>query len=132
MLSVNVEAPLNVESMNDVDASSKVSRDQMEGLISHVLDRIPGPLHCVLADSGFTIDQIDAIELAGSNTCVPSVRQRIQDSFPGKSLSTTLYQDEAIVELPLLAPCFPRQRLPFGRYQPLSHQSPMECISHRP
>ena len=97
VLSANAEAPLNVESiMNDVDASSKLTRDQMEDFISHVLDRIPGPLHRALADSGLTIDQIDAIELVGGSTRVPSIRQRIQDVFPGKILSTTLNQDEAI------------------------------------
>ena len=97
VLSANAEAPLNVESiMNDVDASSKLSREQLEGLIAHVLDRIPGPLHRALADSGLTLDQIDAIELVGGSTRVPCIRQRIQDAFPGKALSTTLNQDEAI------------------------------------
>ena len=97
VLSANAEAPLNVESiMNDVDASSKLSREEMEGLISHVLDRIPAPLQRALADSGLTLEQIDAIELVGGSTRVPAIRQRIQDCFPGKSLSTTLNQDEAI------------------------------------
>ena len=97
VLSANAEAPLNVESlMNDIDAASKLTRVDMEGLISHVLDRIPEPLHRALADSGLTLDQIDAIELVGGSTRVPSIRQRIQDAFPGKTLSTTLNQDEAI------------------------------------
>ena len=97
VLSANAEAPLNVESiMNDVDAASKLTRVEMESLIVHVLDRIPGPLHRALADSGLTLDQIDAIELVGGSTRVPSIRQRIQDAFPGKTLSTTLNQDEAI------------------------------------
>ena len=97
VLSANAEAPLNVESiMNDVDASSKLSREQMEGLITDVLDRIQGPLHRAMADSGLTLEQIDAIELVGGSTRVPAIRQRIQDAFPGKALSTTLNQDEAI------------------------------------
>ena len=97
VLSANAEAPLNVESiMNDIDAASKLTRVDMEGLIGHVLDRIPGPLRRALADSGLTLDQIDAIELVGGSTRVPSIRQRIQDTFPGKVLSTTLNQDEAI------------------------------------
>ena len=97
VLSANAEAPLNVESiMNDVDASSKLTRIDMESLIADVLGRIPGPLHRALASSGLTLDQIDAIELVGGSTRVPSIRQRIQDAFPGKSLSTTLNQDEAV------------------------------------
>ncbi|KAH9484808.1 Heat shock protein hsp88 [Psilocybe cubensis] len=97
VLSANTDAPLNVESiMNDVDASSKLTRDELETLIADVLDRIPGPLQRAITDSGLTVDQIDSIELIGGTTRVPSVRQRIQDAFPGKSLSTTLNQDEAI------------------------------------
>jgi len=97
VLSANAESPLNVESiMNDVDAVSKLTREDLEGLVSHVLDAIPGPLKRALADSGLTLDQIDAVELIGGSTRVPAVRQRIQEVFPGKTLSFTLNQDEAI------------------------------------
>lgn len=97
VLSANAESPLNVESIvTDVDASSKLTREQMEGLISHVLDRIPAPLQRALADSGITLEQVDAVELVGGSTRVPAVRARIQEVFPGKTLSTTLNQDEAI------------------------------------
>lgn len=97
ILSANTEAPLNVESlMNDIDASSKLSRDDLEELIKPILDAIPAPLERALKDSGLTLEQIDAIELIGGTTRVPAVRQRIQAVFPGKSLSFTLNQDEAI------------------------------------
>lgn len=97
ILSANAEAPLNVESiMNDVDVSSKLSRDAMEGLIATVLDRIAHPCEVALAESGLTLEQIDAVELVGGSTRVPSVRARIQTVFPGKVLSTTLNQDEAV------------------------------------
>ncbi|KAJ7705259.1 heat shock protein 70 family [Mycena rosella] len=97
VLSANAESPLNVESIvNDVDASSKLSRDDLEGLVSTVLDRIPAPLQRALADSGLTLDEIDTVELIGGSTRVPAVRARIQEVFPGKVLSTTLNQDEAI------------------------------------
>ncbi|KAJ7905050.1 heat shock protein 70 family [Mycena leptocephala] len=97
VLSANAESPLNVESiMNDVDAASKLSRDNLEGLVSTVLERIPAPLQRALADSGLTLDEIDAVELIGGSTRIPAVRARIQEVFPGKVLSTTLNQDEAI------------------------------------
>ncbi|PPQ97892.1 hypothetical protein CVT26_013064 [Gymnopilus dilepis] len=97
ILSANADAVLNVESiMNDVDATSKLSRDELEALIAHLLERIPGPIQRALADSGLTLDQIDAIELIGGTTRVPSFRQKIQESFPGKTLSVTLNQDEAV------------------------------------
>jgi heat shock protein 4 len=97
VLSANTEAPLNVESiMNDIDASSKMTREEYETLIAGVLDLIPIPIAQVLQDSGLTLEQIDAIELVGGCTRIPAVRAKIQSVFPGKVLSTTLNQDEAI------------------------------------
>ena len=97
VLSANAEAPLNVESiMNDVDVSSKLTRDEYESLISSVLDRIPGPCKNALKESGLTLEQIDAVELVGGSTRIPAVRARIASAFPGKTLSTTLNQDEAV------------------------------------
>lgn len=97
VLSANTEAPLNVESiMNDIDASSKLTREEYESLITNVLDRIPAPLAQVLQDAGLSLEQIDSIELVGGCTRIPAVRAKIQSVFPGKALSTTLNQDEAI------------------------------------
>ncbi|KAG8214149.1 heat shock protein 70 family [Butyriboletus roseoflavus] len=97
ILSANTEAPLSVENiMNDVDASSKLSRDAYEALITPVLDRIALPLQQALAESGLSIDQIDAVELIGGTTRVPAVRARIQAALGGKPLHTTLNQDEAV------------------------------------
>lgn len=96
ILSANSEAPLNVESiMNDIDASSKLSRDHYEALIAPVLDRIAVPLQQALAESGLTINQIDLVELVGGTTRVPAVRARIQAALNGKALLTTVNQDEA-------------------------------------
>lgn len=96
VLSANTESPLNVESiMNDIDATSKLNRDEYEALISGFLDRITAPIEQALADSGLTLDQIDAVELVGGCTRIPAVRAKIQAVFGGKPLSTTLNQDEA-------------------------------------
>lgn len=96
VLSANMEAPLNVESiMNDIDASSRLTRDQYEALIAHVLERIPAPIQEALAESGVSIDQLDSIELVGGTTRVPAVRTQIQAALNGKVLSTTVNQDEA-------------------------------------
>ncbi|KAF9031945.1 heat shock protein 70 [Hymenopellis radicata] len=97
VLSANAEAPLNIESiMNDIDAASKLTREEYEGLIADVLERIPAPLERAVAESGLTLDQIDAIELIGGSTRIPAVRSKIQTAFPDKQLSTTLNQDEAV------------------------------------
>ena len=96
ILSANAEAPLSVESiMNDIDASSKLSREEFEKLIESQLERITPPLQQALAESGLTLDQIDAIELVGGSTRIPAVRAKIQSVFAGKTLSSTLNQDEA-------------------------------------
>lgn len=98
VLSANAEAPINVENiMNDVDASSKLTRDEYETLIAGVLDRIAHPIQVALAESGLSPEQIDAIELVGGSTRIPAVKARIQSVFPGKTLGFTLNQDEAIV-----------------------------------
>ncbi|KAG6827596.1 hypothetical protein H0H92_011193 [Tricholoma furcatifolium] len=97
VLSANAESPLNVESiMNDVDASSHLTREKLEELIAEVLDRIPAPIKQALEDSGLTVEELDAIELVGGSTRIPAVRDRIASVFPGKVLSTTLNQDEAV------------------------------------
>lgn len=97
ILSANHEAPLSVENiMADVDASSHLTREELEGLVADVLDRIPAPLKQALEDSGLTVEELDAIELVGGSTRIPAVRNRIASVFPGKVLSTTLNQDEAV------------------------------------
>ncbi|KAL0581470.1 adenyl-nucleotide exchange factor sse1 [Marasmius crinis-equi] len=97
VLSANAEAPINVESiMNDVDASSKLTREEMEGLIADTLSRITGPIERAIADSGLSMDEIDAVELIGGSSRVPSVKALIQSVFPNKTLSFTLNQEEAV------------------------------------
>ncbi|KIK69477.1 hypothetical protein GYMLUDRAFT_53862 [Collybiopsis luxurians FD-317 M1] len=97
VLSANAEAPINVESiMNDIDAASKLTRDQLEELIADELSRIAAPIQRAIADSGLTMDEIEAVELIGGSSRIPAVRTRIAECFPGKTLSTTLNQDEAV------------------------------------
>ncbi|KAG8837972.1 adenyl-nucleotide exchange factor sse1 [Serendipita sp. 400] len=97
VLSANAEANLSVESiMNDVDASSRLSREALEGLIAPVLERVTAPIQKALEDAQLTPAQIDSIELVGGTSRVPAIKQRIQALFPGKVLSTTLNQDEAV------------------------------------
>ncbi|WRT64343.1 uncharacterized protein IL334_001275 [Kwoniella shivajii] len=97
VLSANAEAPINVESlMNDVDASSSLKREEFEKLTDHLLTRVANPLAEALEKAGLTTDQVDAVELVGGSTRVPAIKERIQAFFPGKTLSTTLNQDEAI------------------------------------
>ncbi|WWC86432.1 uncharacterized protein L201_001309 [Kwoniella dendrophila CBS 6074] len=97
VLSANAEAPINVESlMNDIDASSSLKRDEFEKLTDHLLTRVNNPLAEALEKAGLTKEQVDAVELVGGSTRIPAIKERIQAFFDGKTLSTTLNQDEAI------------------------------------
>ncbi|KIY53620.1 heat shock protein 70 [Fistulina hepatica ATCC 64428] len=104
VLSANAEAPLSVENiMNDVDASSRLSREELEALIAPMLDRIVKPLKQAVEESGLPLEEIDAIELVGGCTRVPAVKRKIEEAFPGKTLSMTLNQDEAVARGATLA-----------------------------
>lgn len=97
VLSANGEAPLNVESiMNDVDASSSLSRETFEGLTDHLLSRVNGPLEEALKNAGLSIEQVDAVELVGGSIRIPAIKERISAFFGGKTLNYTLNQEEAV------------------------------------
>jgi heat shock protein 4 len=97
VLSANAEANLSVESiMNDVDASSRLNREQLEGLIGPLLDRVQAPIQRALEAAGLAPEQIDTIELVGGTSRVPAIKARISAIFGGRTLSTTLNQDEAV------------------------------------
>jgi heat shock protein 4 len=97
VLSANFEAPLAVENiMNDIDASSKLNREQFESLITELLTRVTNPLQEALQEAGLTAAQIDAVELVGGTTRVPAIKDRIKAFFGNKALSTTLNADEAV------------------------------------
>ncbi|KAF2870574.1 heat shock protein Hsp88 [Massariosphaeria phaeospora] len=96
ILSANSVAPLNIESvMNDVDVRSTLKREELEELIKPLLDRATGPIEQALAEAKLKPEDIDAIEMVGGCTRVPSLKTAIQDYF-GKPLSFTLNQDEAV------------------------------------
>lgn len=99
VLSANAEAPMSVESiMNDVDASSKLNREQFEALIAEPLSRVTAPLEEALREAGITTEQVHSVELIGGSTRIPAIRTRIRDFFGGASrqLSFTLNADEAV------------------------------------
>ena len=96
VLSANAGAPINIESiMNDVDVSAFLKREELEELVKPLLDRATVPLEQALAEAKLKVEDIDAIEMIGGCTRVPSLKEKIS-SFFGKNLSFTLNQDEAI------------------------------------
>lgn len=96
VLSANTSAPINIESlMNDVDVSSSLTREELEEYVQPLLQRVHVPIEVALKDAGLSADDIDSIEVIGGCTRVPSLKNRLTEIF-GKTLSTTLNQDEAI------------------------------------
>jgi heat shock protein 4 len=96
ILSANNLAPLNVESiMNDVDVRGMLKREELEELMKPMLERATTPIEQALAEAKLTVADIDAIEMVGGCTRVPSIKAAIQEFF-GKPLSFTLNQDEAV------------------------------------
>jgi heat shock protein 4 len=96
ILSANNMAPLNVESiMNDVDVRSMLKREELEELMKPLLERATVPIEQALAEAKLKPEDIDAIEMVGGCTRVPSLKNAIQEYF-GKPLSFTLNQDEAV------------------------------------
>ena len=96
VLSANAQAPISIESlMNDVDVSGMMKREQLEELLAPLLDRSTLPIEQALAEAKLKVEDIDAIEMVGGCTRVPSLKDRISKFF-GKSLSFTLNQDEAV------------------------------------
>lgn len=96
ILSANAQAPINIESlMNDVDVRGMMKREELEELIKPLLDRATGPLEQALLEAKLTIADIDAVEMVGGCTRVPSLKERISKFF-NKPLSFTLNQDEAV------------------------------------
>ncbi|KAI9696781.1 MAG: adenyl-nucleotide exchange factor sse1 [Candelina mexicana] len=96
VLSANASAPINIESlMNDVDVHGTLKRDELEDLVKPLLDRATAPLEQAIAEAKIKVEDIDAVEMIGGCTRVPSLKDRIQKYF-GKPLSFTLNQDEAV------------------------------------
>ncbi|KAL6697791.1 heat shock protein 70 [Trichoderma pleuroticola] len=96
ILSANQQAPVNIESlMNDVDASSMVTRQEFEAMVEPLLARVHVPLEQALAQAKLSKDDIDIIEIVGGGSRVPILKERIQAFFE-KPLSYTMNADEAV------------------------------------
>ncbi|CAH00146.1 adenyl-nucleotide exchange factor SSE2 [Kluyveromyces lactis] len=98
VLSANTAAPLNIESvMNDVDVSSQLSREELEELVSSLLERVTDPVTKALKQANLTAEDVDFVEIIGGTTRIPCLKDAISKAF-NKPLSTTLNQDEAIAK----------------------------------
>jgi molecular chaperone DnaK (HSP70) len=73
----------------------ELTRDQLESLVTEIIDRTLGPCRMALKDARLTPDEIDEVVLVGGSTRMPLVRQRVRELF-GKAPHCELNPDEVV------------------------------------
>ncbi|MDE3243383.1 MAG: molecular chaperone DnaK [Nitrospirota bacterium] len=73
----------------------EMTREQLEALVSDLIERTLSPCRLALKDAGLQPSQIDEVVLVGGSTRMPLVRQRVQDLF-GKVPHCELNPDEVV------------------------------------
>lgn len=97
LLTLNKEADCNCEClMEDEDFHKSFKRDELEELIAPFLARFKQTLTDALAMSGLTPDKIDAVELVGDATRMPSVQAVIREALGKQELQRTLNSQETV------------------------------------
>ncbi|KAL2714577.1 97 kDa heat shock protein isoform X1 [Vespula squamosa] len=88
--------PLNIECfMEEKDVHGEMKRADMEAMCAHLFKRVESTLRQCLADSKLKSEEIHSIEIAGGSSRVPALKRVVEEVF-GRSISTTLNQDEAV------------------------------------
>lgn len=111
ILSINPEAPLNVEClMNDVDCSTKLTRDTLEELSASIFDRFMTPIKDAITGANLTPQDISEIEVVGAASRTPCLIRALEEFF-GKSVSRHLNATEAVargcaLQCAMLSPAF--------------------------
>ena len=96
ILSANPDAPLNIEClMDDKDVRSSMTREKMEELTQHLLDRMMAPVISAMSESGMTPPDIKAVELVGNASRMPFIPTQLQTFF-GMECSRTLNASECV------------------------------------
>ncbi len=74
---------------------SGLTRDQLETLTKHLVERTLGPCRLALKDAGLQPSEIDEVVLVGGATRMPLVRRQVQQLF-GKIPHSNLNPDEVV------------------------------------
>jgi chaperone protein DnaK len=71
------------------------SRDELEALTGHLVERTLGPCRQALTDAGLRPSDIDEVILVGGSTRMPLVKRRVQELF-GRTPHSELNPDEVV------------------------------------
>ncbi len=100
-LSARHEVPLSIPfitmapSGQPLDLSLIVTRDELEALVGHLVERTFDTCARVIDEAGLVPNQIDEVLLVGGQTRMPLIQERITKFF-GKSPSRAVHPDEAV------------------------------------
>ena len=98
VLSANQESVVFLNSLHeDMDFKLMITREQFYTMCADLLARVTQPIETAMAESGVTMDQVDAVVIIGGGVRIPAVQAAIK-SFVGKEhLTQSLNGDEAMV-----------------------------------
>ncbi|OAD58715.1 Heat shock 70 kDa protein 4L, partial [Eufriesea mexicana] len=88
--------PVNIECfMDEKDVHGEMKRADMEIMCARLFKRVESTLRQCLEDSKLKLEDIHSVELAGGSSRVPAIKRLVEEVF-GRTVSTTLNQDEAV------------------------------------
>ena len=91
------EARINLEMiMDDLDFSITLQADKYEELIAPLLDRLAAPVQQALAEAKLEAKEMASVEITGGSTRITAVKNKLQETLGGQTLSTTMNADEAV------------------------------------
>ncbi|MFC1515871.1 molecular chaperone DnaK [Thermodesulfobacteriota bacterium] len=73
----------------------RITRAKLEGLVSHLLDRLEGPCKTAMTDAGLSPGDIHEVVLVGGMTRMPAVHDRVEKIF-GKAPNKGVNPDEVV------------------------------------
>lgn len=98
ILSANNEASARVESLlNDIDFSTKVTRQAFESVCADMKVRFVQPIFDALDNANLTLTDIDSVILTGGATRIPMVRAALVAAVGEDKLAMNVNSDEAAV-----------------------------------
>ncbi len=78
-----------------IHLQQELTRSQMEGLVTDLVDRTIEICRTTLENAGFTPADIDEVVMVGGQTRMPLVQKRVEEAF-GKGLSKGINPDEVV------------------------------------